>query len=397
MAKNCCCTSAIDAAANRVLAEVRSQGVRQAAVPPFQRTQQDTEEIARRVADEVNRRTNPFERDVQRQLDAIVNSLIALRSQEKDNSLLNRILRNQNDAFDLAIEHQRQTQFGIDGLATRQQARDLLNAIASLRRDMLEQFRFSAREISNRFAAVGAAIIALGAAQKAAFAAEIAAKTAQTALILRAIAGLKLTSPPGGGLAEILAQLAELAANKLSLEPITLSVPFCAPIPGGGFQIDSQVVSTYAIADGRGRSTAAFMDATAGMLYELLAFGQLQCDSSVSLAVEVLAEIDASQPGSDIPRELYPVDVSARFFTIQVTGINPRFVRAYKLAGDRSEYGLGNWSVVDSQGRVDGDFSRLFCLNHRLLVPTELSLPGVRVSLKPGVSVVVSAVGIPIR
>lgn len=397
MAK-CCCAPEISASQNRILAAIASrESVVPAAIPPFQRTQNDAEFIARRVADELNRNPDPFQRDTQVQLDAITNALIAIRSQLNDESKLNQILRNQNDAREAAREYQRQTQFGLDQLATRAQAKDLLLAIASFRRDMLEQFRFSAREIAFRFSAVGGAIAALGIAQAAAFKAEIAAKIAQTATILRAIAALRLNPPQSPANPAILELLSQLLESRLELEAVTTSIPACVPSLGGGFTIQAIPVPSFALSDGQGRSTVAYQQSISEMLFSLLVDGQIECGGGSELEAEVIAEIDGSLPSSDIPLLLSARDVTPRFFTIEVTEVNPAFVRTYKLAGDLSEYGLGNWGICDSAGRMQGEFQRLFIKSHRLAAPSDLAFPQVRVSLKPGISAIITAIGTPNR
>jgi energy-converting hydrogenase Eha subunit E len=394
MAK-CCCQSSIDASKNQILAALgKPSPIIPQAVPPFQRTQNDTEEIARRVSDEVNRNVDPFQRDVQRQLDAIVNSLIALRSDQKNNDLLNRILRNQNDDFDLARENHRRIQFGLDKLATRDQAKDLLRAIASLRSDVLEQFKFLAREVAVRFAAIGGAIIALGVAQKAAFLAEISAKTAQTAVILRAIAALKLSSQKPPDLSDLISQIEDLLSDQLSLEPVTGSVPVCVTVPGGGSIIQAQPFQGYALRNKAGNSTAAYQTAMNELLYQLVSSGRLECSSSGDLESEVILEVDKDEEGATQPKLCYPFEVSPLYYVIQCAEIEPDFVRTYKLAGSQSEYGIGNWAFVDASGRLMGDFHRLFVRSHRINVPEGGTLPGLRISLKPGISAIVTAYGL---
>lgn len=396
MNSKCCCAPNIDASKNQILAALSLQQIKASAMPPFQRTQKDTEEIARRTADEVNRYADPFQRDTQRQLDAIVNALIALRSRPDPTDLLNRIIRNQNDQFDLDRENHRQLIFAIDRLATRDQAKDLLSAIAALNRDMIQQFKFSAREIATRFAAIGGAIIALGLAQRAAFIAEIAAKAAQTATILRAIAALKLAGnkPDNSG---ILEKLAELLENKLELEAVTGSVPVCIIDEAGIATIQPQPFQSYALRDGNGASTAAYQQAMNDMLYSLLAEGQIDCGSSNSLAIEVIKEIEKEDPDASAPWLLFPEEVAASYFTISISEIDPEYIRAYKLAGDQSEYGAGNWALIDSSGRIVGDFYRIFNKRQRLQVPTDLLGAGIRLSLKPGISAVIRAHGISIQ
>jgi hypothetical protein len=394
MAK-CCCSVEIDNGSRKILQAIAAQGgIKQGAMPPFQRTQDDAEEIARRVADELNKYQNPFERTTTLQLDAIVNALIGIRSRLDNQDKLNQILRNQNDTFDLIRANQRELNRRVDSLATREQAKDLLAAIASLRRDMLQQFVYSAREIATRFAAIGAAIIALGVAQRAAFLAELTAKAAQTATILRAIAALKFNQG-ASGLDAIAAQIADLLDNQLSLEPVTTLVPYCGRDSQGNYTILQQPIQSYAIKDASGASTASFQLTLNGMVNSLLASGQLQCSGGFVLQQETLLEVDKEDIDATEPKILYPQELSAIYYTITLTEVSPISARTYKLGGTQTEYGAGNWAIVDSNERVVGDFIRIFNRNQRLQAPQGISLPGLRVSLKPGISAIVRAFGIP--
>lgn len=393
MAK-CCCEPQINQSKNAILRALADNArLVPASLPGRSTIFPSTEEIARRVADYLNKNDNTFESETTRTLEAITNALIALKSRDDNSALLKQIIRNQNDQFDLTKEYQRQTRIALDQLATREQAKDLLKVIASLRRDMLEQFKFSAREISARFAAVGAAIVALGLAQRAAFLAEIAAKAVQTATILRAIAALKFSTAPGGNIADLVSLVAQLAEGQLRLEPVTTSIPVCATVPGIGKTVVAQPVQSFAIADSLGRTTATYQQSVADMIYDLLASGQLDCGGSVVLASEVIGQIDKGDSGSDLPRTFYCQNIEPQFFVIALTEVDPKFIRTYKLAGSQSEYGAGNWAVVDSVGRVDGDFVRLFNQSQRLHPRTELSGAGVRLSLKRGISATITAYG----
>lgn len=390
----CCCQQSIDSSKNQILTALSNQKpVIPQSIPPFQRTRGDTEEIARRVADELYKTEDSFKRDTQRQLDAIVNALIGLKSRPDLAPLLNQIIRNQNDQFDLMKEYQRQIQFNFDKVATKEQAKDLLLAIASLRRDMLEQFRFSAREISNRFAAIGRSLVELATNQRLAFLAQTAATIAQTATILNAIRNIRFPTQPAGGNSDILPLLQEILDKQLSLKPITTSVPVCVNVPGVGASIQSQSVPGYAIENKSGNSTATYQESVADMLFNLLKSGQLNCSKSITLTQQVIAEIDGSSSDSTVPVVCFPSEVDALYFVIQITEINPKFIRTYKLAGSQSEYGLGNWAIVDSAQRVSGDFVRLFNRSQRITPPTELSGAGVRLSLKAGISATVVAWG----
>lgn len=391
----CCCTPQINDAANRVIGALsRTRQVIPQQLPPKIGLDFAVDDIARRVADYLNPVDDRFEQDVLRQLEAITSALVLLKSRPDLTDKLNQILRNQNDLFDLQVQSRKDNQQNFDKLATREQARDLLFAITDLRRTMIAAFAVVARDAALALTAMLAAIAAFFLAAKIAVTAEILAKNAQTAIILKAIAAIKIPKQETD-LKEVNRKLDKIDRAQLSLDGFDTAVPFCETLPNGTLTIGSTPITAYSLKDKNGRNTESYQLSVANMLFDLLAFGELQCSAAPQTGEEILAVIDSNAPGSEIPRVLFANSLSPRYFTIDLTAIDPAVIRTYKLGGNQSEYGAGNWCITDVGERAVGEFTRISTRSQRLLVPSGLALAGIRVSLKPGVSAVVRAFGIP--
>jgi len=350
------------------------------------------DDIARRVADYLNPVTDTFERDVLRQLEAITNTLVLLKARPDPTDKLNQILRNTNDLFDLQVQTRKDNQANFDKVATREQAKDLLFAITDTRRLMVASFAIVARDAALAFSVVGAALAGIAVAAKLAVAAEVAAKVAQTATILKAIAAIKFPKHETD-LKEVNRKLDKIDRAQLSLDGFNFSTPFCQILPDGSRGIASVPVQAFSLRDKNGRNTEGYQSAVADMLFDLLAFGELNCGGAPQAGEEILATLDGDLPSSQVPRVLFASTLQPGYFTIELTEINPSLIRTYKLGGAQSEYGAGNWSITDANERVVGEFVRISTRSQTLLVPSGLGLAGIRVSLKPGISAVVRAVG----
>jgi len=391
----CCCTPQINDASNRVIAALS----RQNQIIPQQLPQKvgldfSVDDIARRVADYLNPVTDTFERDVLRQLEAISNALIGIQASQANVSLLNRIIRNTNDIFDLQVKQGINNQANFDKTATKAQAKDLLFAVTDGTRKILDRLSVMSRYLTGAFAVVGAAIAAVGLFARLTAIAEKAAKIIQTGTILRAIAALKFPETKVD-LSGINRKLDELIKGILTLDLYEYSVPSCEINALGEASIVRSPASGYGLKDAKGQSTKAGDLSVTNMIADLLEFGQIECGGGVEIRAEVIAQIDSSDLTAGFPRLWYPLEVQPMYFTLQFTDVNPAVLRTYKLGGEQSEYGAGNWSLVDESGRCLGDFTRIYNGAQRLEAPKDRLGTGIRLSLKPGISAILRAHGTP--
>ncbi len=171
----CCCTAEIDALRQELV------GVRKAAVPAS-----DTSKAIRDLAKEVANLTTEVRkpdaaRIQQNQLDAIVNGLIGIRSLILEDREIELAAGLEKDIY-------RQTLAIRSEMATASQVKDLLQAIAWLRRDILQWLKSLYQELWGKIILAQAAIIA---AVLAGFAGQVAilskAIALQGSLLLRAI------------------------------------------------------------------------------------------------------------------------------------------------------------------------------------------------------------------
>lgn len=394
MPGKCCCAPDINNAKNEILRNLQNQlPIKPQGLDP-KNIDFSVDILARKIADLLYQPPSNFEADVLRQLAAIINALIAMKAGEGDRELLLLIARNTNDIVTQASANHRQTALAIANTATQAQAKDLLFAITESRRDLVRQIRQLADGIATRFVAIGAAIVALTATTVASKVAILTAIAASLARILTAIAGIRFPQPEKVDLSKIERDVSDLVRSKLSLEEFEMSVPSCTIGAGQIPTLTYTPVQSFALRDRMGNSAKTGDITLSQMLASLLVEGKLSCTSSESLSSEDILDQTYDGTGTGV-FAAYPSTLSAYWFTLEITDIDEEQVRTYKLAGLDSEYGAGNWSVIDGGGRACQRFSHIYVRNLRLDVPVRGGSWGIRVSPKPGVSFRVVAHGKP--
>lgn len=392
MAGKCCCAPDINAAKNDVLRALNnSQRVQQQGLPQST-INFPVEEIARRVADLLNPKKSDFEQAVLRDLSAIIQALTTLKARESDRELLLLIARNVSDVLTFTAAYNRQTLNALDTKATSAQAKDLLFAVTDFRRDNVDRLRFLAEGISQRFVAVGLALTGLGVAIGVLSKAFLAALALATTRILAAIAAIKIPQPEKADLKKLERGVDDLLKARLSLEAFTFDVPRCGLGDDGNPAITYTPKESRALRDREGNTTKASTIEVSEMIKTLLVSGKLECGSSAGVDVEIMLDLDAVEDDNTV-YIAFPSTLAPYWFSLELVDINGAFIRTYKLAGELSEYGAGNWSIVDSSSSASKNFTQIYSRFQRLDVPIRGEPWGVRVSPKRGVSLRVTAYG----
>lgn len=392
MAGKCCCKAEINQAKQEILNALNGQGGIKQGNAGGGNINIPIDLIARSVANLLNQNKSSFETDVLIQLRAINQALLALKSRLDDDALLKQIARNTNDIITQAGENQRANYALLEQTATKGNARDLLTAVTDSRRDLTGQLRSLAIGIATRFVTIATAIAGIGVAIAATSKAILAAEAVSTTRILSAISALKFGQGNQPDLTAIAELLSELTANRLSLEPLTLQVPICEIKPDGKLGLGSRPVASFAIRDSTGNSTAGTALTLSDMLASLMTVGQLNCDEGALLGSEVILDEEENESPNKV-YFAYPALLEAEYFILLTTVVNPTPSRTYKLAGEDSEYGAGNWSLADRGESALQSFTHIYCRVQRLDVPQTGFRMGVRVSPKANVAVKVIAFG----
>lgn len=394
MPGKCCCAPDINAAKGDILRALNSSlNPVPASIPP-PGIEFAIDAIVRRIADLLYKPPSTFEADVLRQLASIIAFLNTLKADQADKELLLLIARNTNDLISQAAANQRITSLAIANTATQAQAKDLLFATTDSRRDLTRQIRQLADGIATRFAAIGGAIIALTVATAASKVAILTAIAASLARVLTAIAAIKFPQPQKVDLSSIERDLSDLVRSKLTLDPFVLSVPSCQIGEGMIPTLTYSQVPSFAIKNRLGQSTKDGIIAPSQMVSSLLVSGQLSCAASESLSSEEILFISSGGADGGV-YTAFPATLSAYWFTLQLEDVDDGMIRTYKLAGFDSEYGAGNWSILDGSGSACKSFTHIYLSSARLDVPVRGDVWGIRVSPKPGVSFRVTAHGRP--
>ncbi len=388
----CCCAPEITGAKNEILKSLNrplpivGQGLPQSSI------NFPVEEIARRVADLLNPKKSDFESTVLRELAAIIQALTALKGRESDRELLLLVARNVSDLLTFTGKNHREVVVSLDAKATSAQARDLLFAITDSRRVLVDKLSFLSGAVAIGFSALTAGLAALAVLLTASKVALLAALAAATARILAAIAAIRIPRPDKVDLSKIEGNLRDLLSARLSLEPFSFPVPSCGVDALGAPAVVFTSKDSYAIKDRSNRSTQASTIAVSEMLSTLLIQGKLACTTASLVSTELILNVSAVDNQSTVFTAL-PSTLTAYWFVLEVLDVDEALIRTYKIAGTSSEYGAGNWAVIDSSGNACQSFTHIYSRLQRLDVPVRESAWGVRVSPKRGVSFRVTAFG----
>lgn len=388
----CCCAPEITGAKNEILRSlskplpVVGQGL------PTSSINFPVEEIARRVADLLNPKKSDFEATVLRELAAIIQALTALKGRESDRDLLLLVARNVSDLLTFTNKNHRDVVVSLDAKATSAQARDLLFAITDSRRVLVDKLSFLSGAVAIGFSALTAGLAALAVLLTASKVALLAALAASTARILAAISAIRIPQPPKVDLSKIESNLRDLLSARLSLEPFSFPVPSCGVDAIGAPSVVFTSKNSYAIKDRSNKSTQASTIAVSEMLSTLLIQGKLACSATSQVSAELILDVSAVDNQSTVFTAL-PSTLTAHWFVLEVLDVDEALIRTYKIAGTSSEYGAGNWAVIDSSGNACQSFTHIYSRLQRLDVPVRESAWGVRVSPKRGVSFRVTAFG----
>lgn len=391
MAGRCCCAPQIEGAKNQVISALNATQLKQAGIGNST-INIPVEQIARRVADLLAPKKSDFEATVLRDLAAIVQALTALRSRESDRELLLLIARNVSDVLTFTAANHRQVLLSLDAKATSAQARDLLFSVTDSRRQLEGKLNFLTGLVTAGFAALTAGLAALAVLLTASKVALLAALAAATARILAAISAIRIPQPPKVDLSKIENNLRDLLSARLSLEPFSFPVPSCGVDALGAPAVVFTSKDSYAIKDRSNRSTQASTIAVSEMLSTLLIQGKLACTTASLVSAELILDISAVDNQSTVFTAV-PSSLTAYWFVLEVLDVDEALIRTYKIAGASSEYGAGNWAVIDSSGNACQSFTHIYSRLQRLDVPVRESAWGVRVSPKRGVSFRVTAFG----
>ena len=388
----CCCTPQITGAKNEILKSLNrplpvvSQGL------PVSTINFPVEEIARRVADLLSPKKNDFEATVLRELAAIIQALTALKGRESDRELLLLVARNVSDLLTFTGKNHREVVVSLDTKATSAQARDLLFAVTDSRRVLVDKLSFLSGAVAIGFSALTAALAAVAVLLTASKVALLAALAASTARILAAIAAIRIPQPPKVDLSKIESNLRDLLAARLSLEPFSFPVPSCGVDALGAPAVVFTSKDSYAVKDRSNRSTQASTIVVSEMLSTLLTQGKLACTTASLVSAELILDV-SSVDNQNTVFTAVPSSLTAYWFVLEVLDVDEALIRTYKIAGNSSEYGAGNWAVIDSSGNACQSFTHIYSRLQRLDVPLRESAWGVRVSPKRGVSFRVTAFG----
>ena len=392
MAGRCCCAPEINAAKNQILRALAQNLPVKAGQLPQSTINIPVELIARRVADLLAPKTSNFEETVLRELAAIIQALTALKGRQSDRELLLLIARNVSDVLTFTEANRRQVISALDEKATSAQARDLLFAVLDSRRQLEGKLNFLTGLVTAGFSALTAGLAAIAVLLTASKVALLAALAAATARILAAIAAIRIPQPPKVDLSRIEGNLRDLLSARLSLEPFSFPVPSCGVDAVGAPAVVFTSKDSYAIKDRSNKSTQASTIVVSEMLSTLLTQGKLACTTESLVNAEVILDVSAVDNQSMVFTAL-PSTLTAHWFVLEVLDVDKAFIRTYKIAGASSEYGAGNWAVIDSSGNACQSFTHIYSRLQRLDVPVRESAWGVRVSPKRGVSFRVTAFG----
>jgi len=393
MAK-CCCAPEIGAAKNEVLRALTSKNL-----PIVQQGTGSTidipvELIARRVADLLYPQQNTFQQTVLRELSAIIQALTALRGKDSDRDLLLLIARNTNDIYTQNAGNFRELSVQLATKSTQAQARDLLFAVIDSRRFVVDAINLTRTVILGALAAISVALAAMAAFALASKVAVLGAIAAATARILAAIAAIRIPKPDKVDLSRIESDLRKLLNGQLTLQEFKVRVPSCGVGEAGLPIVMYTERESYAVRDKDDRSTAQSTIILSEMVSSLMISGQLKCSPPGALTAEEILSEDMVQDETAV-FFAFPSGLTAYWFTLEVSEFDEESLRTYKLAGVDSEYGAGNWSIVDGTGRACQSFTHIYNRSQRLDVPVRGELWGVRVSPKSGIAFTVRAFGLP--
>lgn len=395
MAGRCCCAPQIDSAKNQVISALNATQLKQAGIGNST-INIPVELIARRVADLLYKPVDrSFEDTVLVDLTAIKNALIQLKSRDTNLDKINQIIRNTNDIFDLQVDSQRKLTDSISTLATRQQAKELLFAITDRASAVIKRVNDLEFWLNVKFLAVLAAIAAVSALVFAQNKLVLAAIGASLARILSAIAAIKFPISQKDIEDAVRRVRDEIKRNALTLETKQVSVPVCELNASGEPVLGTTAISYGALKNSSNLSQSPLFDAMVQVLSGIRTEGVLKCGSGDNLIQEVIL----TATGVGTPNDVlfaYPQTLDAKYFVLEVTQWDGNLVRTYKLAGLESEFGGGNWSLIQGQFSASLPFVPIFNRGNRLDVPGEPGGWGVRVSPKQGVEFIVLAVGTPI-
>jgi hypothetical protein len=392
MAAKCCCAPQIDSAKGQIISAIAQNQIKQSAIPqlPQSSIEFPIEAIARAVANLLNRPDNlSFEREVLFDLQALIEGMIALRSRENLQGKIDLLLVEQS-------KFQAETRQRLDSLATRDQAKDLLFAITDRSRQIIARIDRLSLFLDIKLAAILAAIAALSALVFAQNKLVLAAIGASLARILAAISAIRFPQPEKVDLSTLERGVKDLLAARLTIDSSTFSVPSCGIAQDGTPAIIYQDVDFHFLKDQKNKSTSDAIELVAGMASTLLSAGKLECGGHSGFQSEVLIESGVIADDNSVFR-VFPVQVFAYWFVLELIDIDVATIRTYKLAGDDSEFGAGNWAIIDNSGNACPNFSQIFNHLQRLDVPLRGDSWGVRVSPKRGIAFRVTAFGAPIN
>lgn len=388
----CCCTPQITSAKLEIL---RSLNKSLNTVPqglPVSTINFPIEQIARRVADLLAPKPNDFEATVLRELAAIIQALTALKGRQGDRDLLLLIARNVSDLLTFSAINHRQVLDSLDEKATSRQSRDLLFAITDSRRELVGKLNFLTGAVSAGFSALTAALGVISVLITASKLAFLAALAAATTRILAAISAIRIPQPEKVNLSRIESNLRDLLEARLTLEPFSFPVPSCGIDAAGSPSVVFTQKASHAIKDRLNRSTQASTIVISEMLSALQIDGKLACTAAALVSSEVILSVTSVGDQTTVLKA-FPSTLKAYWFTLEVLDVDEALIRTYKISGSESEYGAGNWAVIDDSENACQTFTHIYSRLQRLDVPVREGVWGVRVSPKRGVSFRVTAFG----